>query len=57
MGNQNGMQNQVMMKDSMMNQMNSHQNTMYTFGALVLIGLAILIVVQVKILNVLRKKR
>lgn len=57
--NQDNMQNQMMMKDSMnttmMNQMQKHYTLMYTFDVLVLIGLATIIVLLAKILKAHRR--
>ena len=53
MDNQDSMQNQMMMKDSMngmmMKEMQKHHTLMYTFDVLVLVGLATIIVFLAKI--------
>lgn len=59
MDNQETMQNQMMMKDSMtsmmMQQMQKHHTLMYTFDVLVLVGLATIIVLLAKILKAHRQ--
>lgn len=59
MNNQDSMQNQMMMKDSMnsmmMKEMQKHHTLMYSFDVLVLIGLATIIVLLVKILKAHRQ--
>lgn len=53
MDNQNGMQNGMMM----MEQMYRRHEVMYTFGSLVILGFAIVIILQCLMLKELRKKR
>jgi len=59
MDNQDSMQNQMMMKDSMsgmmMKEMQKHHTLMYTFDVFVLIGLATIIVLLAKILKAHRR--
>lgn len=59
MGNQDAMQNQMMMRDPMncmmMKEMQQHHNMMYTFDVLVLVGLATIIVLLTKILKAHRR--
>ncbi len=59
MDNNDSMQNQMMMKDSMksmmMKEMQTHHTLMYTFDVLVLVGLATIIVLLAKILKAHRK--
>ncbi len=59
MNNQDSMQNQMMMKDSMnsmmMQQIQKHHTLMYTFDVLVLVGLATIIVLLSKILKTHRR--
>ena len=55
MRDDNSMQNQMMMKDSMnsmmMKEMQKHHTLMYTFDILVLVGLATIIALLLKILK------
>jgi hypothetical protein len=57
--NQDSMQNQIMMKNSvnsmMMKEMQKHHTLMYTFDVLVLVGLAAIIVLLSKILKAHRR--
>ncbi len=59
MDNQDSMQNQMMMKDSMngmmIKEMQKHHTLMYSFDVLVLIGLATIIVLLAKILKAHRR--